>query len=827
MENQLRGKNQGNEPGENMENKVQNVDNSAVIKRRVFLGIKIFAVFCLLVVLIGGIVVYAKYGTIIMDCYSEASKIAADSKPDDFRKTGGAKYFDASGNEIKALSRANSDTYLTCDEIPQLVKETFIVSEDKDFYNHKGISYKGNVRAVIAIIKDNGKLSQGGSTITQQLTRNIYLTFEKSIERKLKEMFISLKLEEAYSKDQILEYYINNIYFRNNHYGIESAAQGYFGKSISECTLAQQVFLCAIPNRPAYYDPYTNFDHTIKRKDRLLKQLHDDGKISDDMYTTACNEEIVVGRFSKTKENIPQPLKSYIEECAVRALMAASGFEFQYGFTKAQEDEFEEYKNERDEIFKDWANTMQKNEYYVYTSIDFDAQNALQEAVNNVLNDANTDLNDEGIYEFQGSAVCIDNDTGKVVAMVNGRTQADKENYGERAYNNYRQPGSSIKPILVYGPAYDMRDGNGNAVYTLDSTMVDEKIDSKWAPKNASGTYLNREVTFKEALARSLNTIPWLLFRDMKEANGGKLNYCFDYLKKMNFNKITMDDADGLSAAIGGTKYGTNTLEMAAAYATIENEGEYRQPSCVIRITNKDGETVTEDRQGVREVYDINTTKQLIESMQAVLYADYGSATKVPVNGQDCAGKTGTTDGYKDGWMCGFTKYYTTAVWCGNDHNTTADSNTGATFAGKIWHDYMTVIHEGLARKEFDTTVVGLNTGKHEEEQVDDSSDGGGFWDWNIITDWINTKTKEPEPTPEPEPEPIKTKKPRENDNNNDNDDYNDVEETESPEDNYDDNQEPDVHPEEPSDNNDDNNNNDNWNNDNGNNNNWNNNGDW
>jgi membrane peptidoglycan carboxypeptidase len=318
----------------------------------------------------------------------------------------------------------------------------------------------------------------------------------------------------------------------------------------------------------------------------------------------------------------------------------------------------------------------------------------------------------------------------------------------------------------------------------------------------------------------------------LRKQNGNSLKYCFSYLGKINFNKITSDD-DNLGVAIGGTPYGTNTLEMAAAYATIENEGEYRQPSCVIRITNTEGETVTEDRQGVREVYDINTTKQLIESMQAVFYADYGSAKKVPVDGQDCAGKTGTTDNYTNGWMCGFTKYYTTAVWCGNDDNTSAANNSGATFAGPIWKKFMTVMHEGLARKEFDTKVVGLNTGKKEDEQDNDSfNDDGGLWsNWNTWTDWFNTETKKPEPTlkpeptPEPTPEPVKTKKPKKNDDSNDDDDNDDdedyAEETQSPHVN-DDNQEPDVQPEEPLNNDDNNNNNDNWND-----NNWDNNNNW
>ncbi|MCR5609918.1 MAG: transglycosylase domain-containing protein [Lachnospiraceae bacterium] len=718
-------------------------DKKAVIKRRVILGLKITALVSLVVILVGCIVVYVKYGAMIKKCYDEAQEKLADSGEEKFKEASGSRFYDSNGNEIEEMSMAN-ENYLEDNEIPQVVKDTFVVSEDKDFYNHHGISYKGNIRAVFAIIQNGGKLAQGGSTITQQLTRNIFLSFEKSMERKIKEIFIARGLEEEYSKDQILEFYINNIYFANSHTGVESAAQGYFGKSINECSLAQQVYICAIPNNPTLYNPYVNPDKTEKRKQRLLKQLNADGKITDAEYEKAVKEEVVVDKVSKDPV-ISIQLKNYIEYCAVRTIMEQSDFEFRCGFTPTQKvkgndgyDEYMEYVNYYNDNYKEALGKLQKRSLRVYTSIDLDAQEKLQRFVDTTLAD-NTEIYKDNVYNFQGSAACLDNETGKIIAIVGGRTQDDVRTEFSRAYEDYRQPGSAIKPLLVYGPALDIREEDGKARYSIDYHMMDQKIteeeypfvadllekapDTK-IPENSSKTYANAEVTFKEAIGKSLNTIPWLLLHEI----GTK--YAINYLEKMNFYNVSVEDTWTLNAALGGFRVGTNPVEMCAAYATIENEGCYRKPSCILKITENDSEDIVADgKQGVVEIYDVNTTKQLITGMKTVLEEGYGTARKLGIKGQDCAAKTGTTNGYVDAWMCGFSKYYTTCVWTGQDDRKTCSGNSGAAYAGKIWHDFMEEMHVGKDRADFDTEVIGLEFVKQDSDKTQEEL----FEEWKVI----------------------------------------------------------------------------------------------
>ena len=275
-----------------------------------------------------------KYGPIIMQYKSEAESMVASSSRDIFMQSQTSIVYDKDGNVLAELSGSKESEYLKNSEIPQTVKDAFIVSEDRKFYEHSGVDYKAVGRAILEIMKNEGEVTQGGSTITQQLARNIYLTHEVSVERKLKEMFIAWELEELYSKDEILEFYINNIYFGNGLYGIEAASEGYFNKKVSELSISQMVFLCAIPNNPTLYEPFENMENTLKRRDRILKQMYEQDVLTQSEYLLATSENVVLSPSEKVINNYEE---TFIRYCATLELMKLRGFEFKYRFSNNDE----------------------------------------------------------------------------------------------------------------------------------------------------------------------------------------------------------------------------------------------------------------------------------------------------------------------------------------------------------------------------------------------------------------------------------------------------------------------------------------------------------
>lgn len=377
----------------------------------------------------------------IFQLHQEAQQIMKTSTAADFQTDQQGEVYDKDGNLIALLKNDRNLIYLTSDEIPDTVKEAFVSIEDKRFYKHHGFDPLAIIRAAKSIISSES-ITQGGSTITQQLARNIYLTHTIRWERKVEEIFIAMALEKKYSKEELLEFYINNIYFSNGYYGIQAASQGYFGKDASELTLSEATFLCAIPNSPSLYDPLKHKDDTLTRRDLILKNMLDDGMISESDYQTALNEQITLDnsspQFTRTWAH------TYIYECATRALMEATG---------------EDYDTCHEKLYT--------GGYRVYTSIDMDAQALLQDTIDNELEAYNT-MNSNGTYALQASAVTIDNETGLVTAIVGGRSQEGVSQDYNRAYLSFRQPGSSIKPLIVYTPALERG-------YSASSTVIDSK----------------------------------------------------------------------------------------------------------------------------------------------------------------------------------------------------------------------------------------------------------------------------------------------------------------------------------------------------------------
>ena len=604
---------------------------------------------CVLCIVLGtiGLFFVAGYPQKVFSLYLEAQTVARESSASDFQTGQVGEVYDSDGNRIALLQNDKNIIYLTSDQIPELVKQAFVSIEDKRFYKHHGSDPFAIVRAVTSLL-GKGRITQGGSTITQQLVRNIYLTHTIRWERKVEEIFIAHAMEREYSKDELLEFYINNIYFSNGCYGIEAASQKYFSRSVSDLDLSETAFLCAIPNNPSIYDPLTHADKTIERRNLILQNMLDDGIINEQQYTDAVNEKITLNPYSPSYTRTWA--HTYIYECATRALMGVTG---------------KDYDTCHDMLYN--------NGYKVYTSIDMEAQELLQTTVDTELEDYNT-RNNNGSYALQASAVTIDNTTGLVTAIVGGRSQDDVSADYNRAYLSFRQPGSSIKPLIVYTPALERG-------YTASSTVVDSKEPD--GPSNA-GSY-SGAISLRTAVEQSKNTVAYKLFRELTPEVG------LQYLLNMNFSSI--EDSDYvLSASLGGLSKGASCLEMTSAYATLENEGVFRQPTCVTLITDSKGNVVVRPETEEKQVYQSSAAHEMTNILEGVLTR--GTAHGKALTNMPCAGKTGTTNDNIDGWFVGYTAYYTTGVWVGFDSPRSTHSLSGATYPLDIWYNYMTELHK-------------------------------------------------------------------------------------------------------------------------------------
>ncbi len=633
--------------------------------------------FLLMLIVVAGVgyYYYGGYAVQVQKMKSEAAQFVHNSTADTFCAAQTSVVYDKDGNTISTLKGEKDVYYLPYSEIPLDVCAAIVSIEDKKFYQHSGIDIKAIVRAAKAAI-ENGEVTQGGSTITQQLARTVFLTQDKTWQRKVEEIFIATELEKKYSKTEILEFYLNNIYFGNGYYGIQAASIGYFNTEVNNLDLSQIAFLCGIPNNPTLYDPFANMENTLGRRDRILENMYQDGKITESAYLMAKAEEIILSRPEHEKNNY---VETYTYYCAVRLLMEQQGFVFQTEFET--EEERSTYNEAYNQLYSECQKKLFTAGYRIYTSMDLEMQAALQQTIDEKLADF-TEVNEEGVFKLQGAGVCIDNETGYVRAIVGGRSQ-DFDGYTlNRAYQSYRQPGSSIKPLIVYTPALERN-------YTPDSIVTDQYIEE--GPSNADGGY-SGEMTLRNALARSKNTVAWQLFEELTPSVG------LSYLKAMNFSKITKED-ERLTSSLGGLTNGASPVEMTAAYAALENDGNYRTPTCIIRITDAEGNEILATEQEEKKVYKTTAARMATDMLTTAITE--GTGRGLAVTGMPSAGKTGTTNDNKDGWFAGYTRYYTASIWVGYDMPAELPGLSGSTYPGEIWHTFMEHCHNGLTPAEF------------------------------------------------------------------------------------------------------------------------------
>ena len=671
------------------------------VERAIGIVIKIIIALLLAIVVIGGVLIYMKYGKKLIAMESDAKKIVSKSTMETFRQNETSIIYDANGNIMSKLKGEKDVYYIKYSDIPQVAVDAITSIEDKNFFKHKGYDLKAIIRAGLAYIKNKGVITQGGSTITQQLARNIFLSFEESWQRKAREIFIAIELEKKYTKKEIMEFYLNNIYFANGYYGIQSAALGYFGKGVNSLSLSQITFLLSIPNSPTRYNPYENIEGTLARRDRILDQMVLDGKISEAEALKAKSEEI---KLKAPKVEKSSYALTFALDRAVKALMKSEGFNFRYSFNS--DEDRKAYNENYSEVYSSCQTRLYSGGYRIYTSIDPEKQKLLQDTVDGGLS-VSSEKSKSGIYSLQGAAVTIDNSSGRVVAIVGGRSQKLKGSTLNRAYQSFRQPGSTIKPLIVYTPAFEQG-------YTPESLVKDEKIEG--GPVNADGVF-SGNMTILDALAKSKNTVAWKLFTEISPAIGiGKL-------LDMGFSAIADTDYYP-SAALGGFTKGVNAVEMASAYAAIENGGEFREPTCIMKMTDSSGNDIVADgfyQKGTSKyIYDENACKMMITCMEAVMTKGTGVGGKLAT--MPCAGKTGTTNDSKDLWFVGFTKYYTTSVWVGYDiPKSLAGLSYTATPLG-IWKTYMDSINNGLPLAKLDDYKITVAPAKEDNKETEEET---------------------------------------------------------------------------------------------------------
>lgn len=654
----------------------------------------ICCVIALIVILaVGGYKVYPIY----KDYQAQAEKVVAESRPEDFILQQASFIYDVNGDVLAKLTGDEDSSYLAFDDIPETAVNAFIAIEDRTFWENSGIDLKGIFRVALNYFKTEGDEMHGASTITQQLARNRFLTREVSIERKAKEMLIAMEMTKKYTKEQIMEYYINDISFANTYYGLQSAARGYFGKEASELTLSQTAYLCAIPNSPTYYNPYNHPENALKRRDKILGDMASLGYITQDEYKAALDEVITVQGGGYELHNYET---TYAIDCAVRYLMKLDGFEFHYGFD-TDYDAYKDYKKKYDEAYENARDQLYIGGYSIYTSLDPTKQEVLQASIDEVLSFDET-LADNGIYSLQGAATVVDNRDNRVVAISGGRSQDVTTYTLNRAFQSFRQPGSTIKPLIVYAPALE----NG---YTSNSQVKNIKIEDAKA-KDADVSKLPGDtMPLRTAVEKSRNGVAWWLYNDITPQVG------MSYLTKMRFDNIVPDDYY-LAAALGGFTHGATTEEMAGAYSALANRGVYKEPTCIMRLVDSNGEDIFEEYPTI-EVYKENTAAVMVDILKGVI--SRGTASAMRWRGDiEAAGKTGTTNNSKDGWFCGMTPYYTMSVWVGYDQPKMLSSLYGATYPASIWKQAMEQFVEGLEaaafekpEKEVETKVTTNNSG--------------------------------------------------------------------------------------------------------------------
>lgn len=559
--------------------------------------------------------------------------------------------YDRNGNSLYSVFGEQRRTVLDKNDIPEIVKQATVAVEDKDFYKHWGVDFRGIIRSVFYNLTHQDTSFHGGSTITQQYVKNALLTSKQTITRKIQELILSLEIEMMYKKDDILTMYLNEIPYGSNVYGVEEASKFYFGKSAKDLTLAEAATIAAIPQAPTYYSPYGNhYDKLLERKDYALDRMVAEKYITQQQADEAKKQEL---SFKPFAEDIKAPhFVMYIKEQLV--------------------DMFGEQALENDGL-------------KVTTTLD----PKKQEVAENTINDNYDSVQAAG--GNNAALVAIDPKTGQVLAMVGSHDYFDSDNDGQvNVATSERQPGSSFKPI-VYATAFKGK-------YNPASILWDLKTDfGNYTPQNYDGT-THGPVTIRQALACSLN-IP-----AVKMLYLAGMDNVIKTAKDMGITTLTEPDQYGLSLVLGGGE--VKLLDMAGAYGTFANQGTFHETTGLLKVTDKDGKVLYEykDNKNKKDALDPQVAYEItsILSDNNARSMVFGTNSPLYFPDRNVAVKTGTTDAYHDAWTIGYTPSLVTGIWVGNNDNSPMKVGSAAAMvAAPIFHEFMENALDGTPNEDF------------------------------------------------------------------------------------------------------------------------------
>ena len=570
---------------------------------------------------------------------------------------------DTNGNEIAKLGCGRKNQKVSILNVPDNLKNAYVAIEDQRFYSHSGIDVKRTGGAILSYVKHLGKSSFGGSTITQQLVKNLTGNSSDKITRKVSEWWKAWLLETELSKDEILEAYFNIIYVGPNMYGVETASQYYFSKTSSELTLEECAFLAGINNAPSAYNPFGEKDNTekiTKRTKTVLNKMLELNYINEESYNTAINNIDKGLDFKKGTINAESAVYSYHTDALISEVTGDISKKYNIS-----------------EIFA--TNYLYMAGLTIYSTQDSNIQDKTEKEFEKTKYSLQSKKDGK---TSQAAMVIIDHKTGYVVGCVGGLGEKTEVRPLNRATQSIRQTGSSIKPLSVLIPAIDQKIITGASIY--DDTERD--FEKGYHPTDYNKSL--GKITVRRAVESSQN-IPFVeIMEKLRPHNSIK------YLEKMGITTLTEED-ENLVLALGGLQKGISPLEMAGAYAMIANDGVYIEPTFFTNINNRAGETIIKTSQEKKRVVNADVAYIVKELLTQPVVGSKGTATYCKIPGMDVSAKTGTTDENYDRWLCGFTPYYTAATWYGFDENESIESNMKNP-AGLLWSSVMTTIHSEL-----------------------------------------------------------------------------------------------------------------------------------
>ena len=577
--------------------------------------------------------------------------------------------YSADGEVIKTFTAFKFEK-VSINKIPKYLKEAVIATEDKNFYHHRGFDTMGMIRSTITNIL-SGEVKQGGSTITQQLARILFLSNERTFDRKIKELIIAHRIEKTISKDEILELYLNSVYLGSGVYGVSSAARTFFDKDLSQLTLAEQALIAGLPQAPSIYSPFANKKAGLKRRDQVLRRMYRNKYITHEQMVAAQKEGLHLSNKPRIYSYNKAPY--YID--FVLNELKNIGFEEQ---------------------------EISQGGLKIYTTLDYKSQNAAQNAVQNALNKAGLTKPANQIALFSFSPT-----TGRIYAYIGGKNY--EQSQYDRVTKAVRPSGSSFKPF-VYATA--LQQG-----VSIDDTIEDTPLTIQdWTPKNYGKKYRGK-ITIWQALAISSNVAAVRLIKK------SGVDAVIQTAREMG---ITTPLASDMTIALGSN--GVKLYDMVVAYGAFANGGFRVRPYCVERVENSRGVTIYENSgPKIVKVINFETAAGMTYMLRKVVEVGTGKAANIA---QNVAGKTGTTNDYRDAWFVGFTPDIVTGVWVGNDNNSKLPGITGGAMPARVFAEYMKVAIQNFPKSVFDYPKMNGSNVSNQlkiedvDETVDDSDEG-------------------------------------------------------------------------------------------------------